>query len=294
MKPWSLVTYRTVSGEERAGAWQDGRVSELPVAACGVLELIELWPETEPILRGFDPLAATEVAGAELVLPLKYPRKVLCSGANYHAHMREMKVDRPDDARPYFFLKPPTTALVGPGEPIVVPADPAARVDWEAELAVVIGRRGHHIKPSDALTYVAGYSAVNDISLRGPHRVQHPIGAPFEWDWLASKGADRSTPLGPGIRPAFMVGDPQHLDLRLWVNGKLKQEANTSDMVVGVAALIAAASELVTLEPGDVIATGTPDGVGLPRGEFLHPGDLVEMEVADFGRLSNRVEAESA
>src|SRR5439155_969108 len=97
----------------------DGRVSELPVAACGVLELIELWAETEPILRGFDPQAATEVAGAELVLPLKYPRKVLCSGANYHAHMREMKVDRPDDARPYFFLKPPTTALVGPGEPIV-------------------------------------------------------------------------------------------------------------------------------------------------------------------------------
>ena len=294
MKPWSLVTFRTASGEERAGAWQDGRVSELPVAACGVLELIELWAETEPILRGFDPQAATEVAGAELVLPLKYPRKVLCSGANYHAHMREMKVDRPDDARPYFFLKPPTTALVGPGEPIVVPADPAARVDWEAELAVVIGRRGHHINQSDALTYVAGYSAVNDVSLRGPHRVQHPIGAPFEWDWLASKGADRSTPLGPGIRPAFMVGDPQHLDLRLWVNGKLKQEANTSDMVVGVAALIAAASELVTLEPGDVIATGTPDGVGLPRGEFLHPGDLVEMEVADFGRLSNRVEAESA
>src|SRR5947209_5224169 len=131
-------------------------------------------------------------------------------------------------------------------------------------------------------------------ALRGPHRVQHPIGAPFEWDWLASKGADRSTPLGPGIRPAFMVGDPQHLDLRLWVNGKLKQEANTSDMVVGVAALIAAASELVTLEPGDVIATGTPDGVGLPRGEFLHPGDLVEMEVADFGRLTNPVVVETS
>ena len=294
MKGWSLVTYRTAAGEERAGAWQAGRVAELPVAACGVLELVERWVEAEPILRGFDPEAATEVAGAELVLPLKYPRKMLCSGANYHAHMREMKVERPDDARPYFFLKPPTTALVGPGEPIVVPADPAARVDWEAELAVVIGRRGHHIKQSEALAYVAGYSAVNDISLRGPHRVQHPIGAPFEWDWLASKGADRSTPLGPGIRPAFMVGDPQHLDLRLWVTGRLKQEANTSDMVVGVAALVAAASELVTLEPGDVIATGTPDGVGLPRGEFLHPGDLVEMEVADFGRLSNRVEAEPA
>jgi 2-keto-4-pentenoate hydratase/2-oxohepta-3-ene-1,7-dioic acid hydratase in catechol pathway len=207
--------------------------------------------------------------------------------------MREMKVNRPDGARPYFFLKPPTTSLVGPGQPIVVPTDPGAKVDWEAELAVVIGRRARHVSESDALNYVACYSAINDISLRGPHRVQHPIGEPFQWDWLASKGADRSTPLGPGIRPAFLTGDPQQLDLRLWVNGVLKQEANTSDMVVSVAALIAAASDLVTLEPGDVIATGTPAGVGLPRNEFLHPGDLVEMEVGDFGRLSNPVVAET-
>ena len=294
MKPWSLVSYRTRDGEERAGALYGEHVVELPVAACGVLELIERWAEVEPALRTFDPASASRVDYAQLELPLRYPRKVLCSGANYHRHMREMKVDRPDEARPYFFLKPPTTALVGPGQPIVVPLDPGAKVDWEAELAVVIGRRARHVNEAGALEYVAGYSAINDISLRGPHRVQHPIGEPFQWDWLASKGADRSTPLGPGIRPAFLVGNPQDLDLRLWVNGRLKQEANTSDMVFGVAALIAAASDLVTLEPGDVIATGTPDGVGLPRGEFLRPGDMVEMEVGDFGRLSNPVVAESA
>jgi 2-keto-4-pentenoate hydratase/2-oxohepta-3-ene-1,7-dioic acid hydratase in catechol pathway len=288
-----LVTYGSGASEERAGALYDARVVELPVAACGVLELIERWVEVEPALRSFDPAGAPEVEGAELMLPLRYPHKVLCAGANYYGHMREMKVARPAQARPYFFLKPPTTALVGPGQPIVVPADAGARVDWEAELAVVIGRRGRHLKVSEALAYVAGYSALNDISFRGPHRVQHPIGEPFQWDWLASKGADQSTPLGPGIRPAFLVLDPQRLDLRLWVNGALKQEANTSDMVDGVAALIAAASDLVTLEPGDVIATGTPAGVGLPRGEFLRPGDVVEMEVADFGRLSNPVVAES-
>jgi len=293
VKAWSLVAYRTRDGEERAGALLDDRIVELPIVACGVLEVMERWAEVEPALRKFDPSAAAEVAGARLQLPLRYPRKVLCSGANYHTHMREMKVDRPDGARPYFFLKPPTTSLVGPGEPIVVPADPAARVDWEAELAVVIGRRARHVSESQALEYVAGYSAINDISLRGPHRVQTPIGEPFQWDWLASKGADRSTPLGPGIRPSFQVTDPQRLDLRLWVNGNLKQQANTSDMVVGVAALVAAASDLVTLEPGDVIATGTPEGVGLPRGEFLKPGDVVEMEVADFGRLSNPVEVET-
>jgi len=294
VKPWSLVSYRTRGGEERAGALFAEHVVELPVAACGVLELIERWVEVEPALRAFDPASALQVDGARLELPLRYPRKVLCSGANYRSHMREMKVNRPDDALPYFFLKPPTTSLVGPGEPIVVPADPGAKVDWEAELAVVIGRRARHVKESEALDYVAGYSAINDISLRGQHRVQHPIGEPFQWDWLASKGADRSTPLGPGIRPAFLVENPQDLELRLWVNGQLKQEANTSDMVVGVAALIAAASDLVTLEPGDVIATGTPDGVGLPRGEFLRPGDTVEMEVADFGRLTNPVVVETS
>jgi 2-keto-4-pentenoate hydratase/2-oxohepta-3-ene-1,7-dioic acid hydratase in catechol pathway len=288
------VSYRTREGEERAGALFADHVVDLPVAACGVLELIERWAEVEPVLRKFEPTSAPQVEDAHLELPLRYPRKVLCSGANYHRHMREMKVDRPAEARPYFFLKPPTTALVGPGQPIVVPADPGAKVDWEAELAVVIGRRARHVSEADALEYVAGYSAINDISLRGPHRVQHPIGEPFRWDWLASKGADQSTPLGPGIRPAFLVKNPQDLVLRLWVNGRLKQEANTSDMVVGVAALIAAASDLVTLEPGDVIATGTPDGVGLPRGEFLRPGDLVEMEVGDFGRLSNPVVAEPA
>ncbi|HET9782722.1 MAG TPA: fumarylacetoacetate hydrolase family protein [Candidatus Dormibacteraeota bacterium] len=294
-RPWSLVTYRSgKKSEERAGAFVDGRVVELPVAACGVLDLVQRWAEVEPVLLAFDPESAPEVVNAELQLPLRYPRKVLCSGANYYAHMREMKVARADQARPYFFLKPPTTALVGPGEPIQVPSDPSARVDWEAELAVVIGRRARHVSEADALDHVAGYTGLNDISLRGPHRVQHPIGEPFQWDWLASKGADRSTPLGPGIRPAFLLEDPQRLDLRLWVNGELKQNANTSDMVDDVAALIAAASELVTLEPGDVIATGTPDGVGLPRGEFLRPGDLVEMEVGDFGRLSNPVVAELA
>ena len=294
MKTWSLVTYRTDGGEERAGALVDDRVVELPTAACGVLELVERWAEVQPALRTFDPAAAHEVAGAELLLPLRYPRKVLCSGTNYHGHMREMRVQRAMDARPYFFLKPPTTALIGPGQPIVVPVDPGAKVDWEAEVAVVIGRRGKHISEKEALSYIAGYVAFNDVSLRGLHHVRNPIGEPFRWDWLASKGADRSTPIGPGIRPAFLVEDPQQLDVRLWLNGRLKQQANTSDMIDGVAVLVAAASEVLTLEPGDVIATGTPDGVGLSRGEFLRPGDLVEMEVADFGRLSNPVIAEAA
>jgi 2-keto-4-pentenoate hydratase/2-oxohepta-3-ene-1,7-dioic acid hydratase in catechol pathway len=289
---WSLVSYRTAGGDAGAGALHLGRVVGLPVAAAGVLELIERWREVEPLLRDFDPAEAPVIAGAELVLALRFPRKLICAGANYRSHVREMGIEGRGGARPFFFLKPPTTALIGPGEPIAIPADPAARVDWEAELAVVVGRGGKHIPVAGALAHVAGYSALNDVSLRGRHRVPDPVAAPFEWDWLASKGGDRSAPFGPGIRPAFLVADPQRLDLRLWVNGVLKQQASTADMIDGVAALVAAASELVTLEPGDVIATGTPHGVGLPRAEFLRPGDLVELEVADFGRLSNPVVAE--
>jgi 2-keto-4-pentenoate hydratase/2-oxohepta-3-ene-1,7-dioic acid hydratase in catechol pathway len=291
VKPWSLVGYRTADGGRGAGALHEKRIVALPVPAAGVLELIERWAEVEPLLRVFDPTTAREVPGAGLVLALRFPRKLICAGANYHSHVSEMGIQRQNGARPYFFLKPPTTTLIGPDEPIAIPADPAARVDWEAELAVVIGTGGKHIAEPDALAHVAGYSALNDISLRGPHRVSNPIAEPFAWDWLASKGADGSAPFGPGIRPAFLVADPQRLDVRLWVNGELKQSANTADMIDGVAALVAAASELMTLEPGDVIATGTPAGVGVPRGEFLHPGDVVELEVADFGRLSNPVVA---
>jgi 2,4-didehydro-3-deoxy-L-rhamnonate hydrolase len=291
VKPWSLVSYRSPEGDRGAGALLGNRVVELPLEASGVLELIEAWREAEPVLRAFDPTKAREIPGAALVLALRFPRKLICAGANYHSHVSEMGIRRQNGARPYFFLKPPTTALIGPGEAIEIPADPAAKVDWEAELAVVIGTGGKHIAESDALAHVAGYSALNDVSLRGPHRVRNPIAEPFAWDWLASKGADRSAPFGPGIRPAFLVADPQCLELRLWVNGELKQEANTADMIDGVAALVAAASELMTLEPGDVIATGTPAGVGVPRGEFLRPGDVVELEIADFGRLSNPVVA---
>jgi 2-keto-4-pentenoate hydratase/2-oxohepta-3-ene-1,7-dioic acid hydratase in catechol pathway len=290
---WSLVSYRRKDRENRAGVLHEGRIVELPLRAAGVLELIEGWPQVEPMLRSFDPANANEIPGAELVLALRFPRKLICAGANYHKHLAEMGITRPEGARPYFFLKPPTTALIGPGEPIAIPPDPSAKVDWEAELAVVIGIGGKHIPASEALSHVAGYSALNDISLRGPHHVPTPIAEPFTWDWLASKGADGSAPFGPGIRPAFLVADPQRLDVRLWVNGELKQDANTADMIDGVAALVAAASELFTLEPGDVIATGTPQGVGVPRGEFLRPGDVVELEIGDFGRLSNTVIAEA-
>src|SRR5262249_60468473 len=160
--PGRLVAYGGREGASRAGALDGDRVGELRVRASGVLERAERWDRVEPALREFDPGGARAVDWAELELPLRYPRKVLCSGTNYYAHMREMKVNRDPAARPYFFLKPPTTSLIGPGEAIAVPTDPSAHVDWQAELAGVTRRRSRHVPESEALAYVAGYSAIND------------------------------------------------------------------------------------------------------------------------------------
>ena len=275
-----------IGGVRHIGAIEDEKVRDLGPATAFFAD-----PQTALATADGD---IHDMTSLELAPAVPETARIFCVGINYRSHAAEGKelagLDEP--AVPMIFGRW-QQSLVVDGTPVPVPPNEPG-LDWEAELAVVIGRRTKHVSEADALACVAGYSAINDISLRGPHRVAHPIGEPFQWDWLASKGSDRSTPLGPGIRPAFQVENPQRLSLRLWVNGRLKQKGNTSDMVIDVAGLIAAASRLVTLEPGDVIATGTPDGVGLPRGEFLRPGDVVEMEVGDFGRLTNPVVVEEA
>ena len=140
-----------------------------------------------------------------------------------------------------------------------------------------------------ALAHVAGYCVANDVTARGRHKRQSVPADAFIYDWFAAKSVDGSLPLGPGITPAFQVPDPQDLRLRLWVNGELQQDESTSDMICTVAELISAASEIVTLEPGDVIPTGTPSGVGTGRGLYLRPGDLVRTTIDGLGTLENPV-----
>lgn len=161
-------------------------------------------------------------------------------------------------------------------------------MDWEGELAVIVGLGGRDIPVATALEHCAGYSVANDISLRGPHRRDTPA-APFQWDWLASKGADTSLPLGPGIVPVWQVPDVQDLRIRTWVNDELMQDGTTADMVCSVAELVSHASRQVTLEPGDVLATGTPAGVGAARGRFLAPGDVVGVSIDGIGTLENPI-----
>jgi 2-keto-4-pentenoate hydratase/2-oxohepta-3-ene-1,7-dioic acid hydratase in catechol pathway len=289
---YALVQYaqHTGDGAPRLGVLADGQVRALPVGwPPSALALFDAWETWSGRLQDLDGGDLDLVEGAELVAPITYPRKVLCAGANYYDHAAEMGTARPDPgATPFFFLKPPSTTVVGPYADLVVEDVTAAQLDWEVELAVVIGHRCRDVPLERARGVIAGYAVANDLSARGRFSRPDAVFPPFAWDWLAHKGLDSSCPLGPVV-PAWAVPDPQALGLRLRVNGEVQQDSSTADMVVGVDALVAAASALVTLEPGDVILTGTPAGVGMPRQTFLAPGDVVVAEVDGLGRLENRV-----
>jgi len=289
---WSLASY-TAAGTTGFGVLRDGDGALVAPPDLkrwpGPLELLEDWAAAEPVLRDLDVENAPAVEYDALLPPLRYPRKVICAGVNYRKHMREMGGEIPDHWQPFFFLKAPTTSVIGPRDPIPITDAARARYDWEAELAVVIGRKGRNISTERAMCYAAAYCVSNDITARGYHR-RDPVPADaFSYDWFAAKSPEGSFPLGPGLTPAFQVPDPQDLRMRLWVNGELQQDESTADMVCTVAELIAAASEVVTLEPGDVIATGTPSGVGAARGLHLRGGDVVRVAIDGLGAIENTV-----
>jgi 2-keto-4-pentenoate hydratase/2-oxohepta-3-ene-1,7-dioic acid hydratase in catechol pathway len=190
-------------------------------------------------------------------------------------------------------MKPPSTALIGSGEAIRLPRIGQA-IDWEGELAVVIGHRGRHIPAAEAERYIAGYSCFNDVSER---RLAVPAACtPREKDkffnWLVGKWLDTAGPMGPYLVTRDEVPDPHSLSLRVRVSGEVMQDANTGQMIFTVPELIEFISRVVTLEPGDIIATGTPAGTGSARNQFLRPGDVVEVEIEGLGVLTNPVVAE--
>jgi 2-keto-4-pentenoate hydratase/2-oxohepta-3-ene-1,7-dioic acid hydratase in catechol pathway len=289
---WSLASY-TANGAPGFGVLREDGTLVAPTELkrwSSTLELLEDWPAAQPVLRDLSPAEAPPITCDALLPPLQWPRKVICAGVNYRKHMREMGGEIPETGwRPFFFLKAPTTSVIGPRDPIVISAAARARFDWEAELAVVIGVKGKNIDPERAWFHAAAYCVCNDITARGYHKRDAVPAEAFRYDWFAAKSMEGSLPLGPGLTPAFLVPDPQDLRLRLWVNGELQQDESTADMVCPVAELIAAASEVVTLEPGDVIATGTPSGVGAGRGLYLRGGDVVRVTIDGLGTLENTV-----
>jgi len=289
---WQLSTYERDGTTGLAVLRDDGSLAGPPELKQWptAMELLADWEQAEPVLRGLEVADAPPVEYDRLLAPLHWPNKVLCAGVNYRKHMREMGVEIPEQGwHPFFFLKIPSTTIIGPADPIIARAPERDRLDWEAELAVVIGTGGRDIPQQQALNHVAAYCVANDISARGLHRRPDVKAEPFVYDWFAAKSLDGSLPLGPGLTPAFQVPDPQDLRMRLWVNGELQQDESTADMVCSVAELIAAASEVATLEAGDVIATGTPSGVGASRGLYLRPGDVVRTSIDGLGTLENTV-----
>lgn len=240
---------------------------------------------------------AVPVAEVRLLVPVPQPGKLLLLAGNYAKHVEERGGVAAERAEtfPYVFLKPPATTLTHPGAPIVIPRGSPDHIDWECELGVVIGRTCRQVAEADALNHVAGYTVVNDVSDRkfnpNPNRKARERDRFF--DWLHGKWHDTFCPMGPCLLSAAGV-DPQGLRLTLTVNGQVKQDDTTAGMIFPVAAVVAFISQFVTLEPGDVISTGTPAGVGSSSGTYLQPGDVVEATIEGIGSLRNPVRAEAS
>jgi 2-keto-4-pentenoate hydratase/2-oxohepta-3-ene-1,7-dioic acid hydratase in catechol pathway len=307
MTGYKLATYQTKDGP-RAGLIVDDKLFDAAkvtgkAAYASVLGILNDWSKAQAALK-----AAAEKAGkskakgepaakAKLLAPVLYPSAIYCAGANYQDHANEMaaKDNRPPPPDPHtlgleswHFIKA-SRSVTNPGATVKI-SHYSQKMDWEVELAAVIGKAAKNVSQAKALSYVAGYTIANDLSARDRGRRPHiPDTSPFKADWVAHKSFDGSCPLGPWIVPASDIKDPQKLGIKLWVNGVIKQDSNTSQMIFNLAEQIAHLSSRLTLHPGDLILTGTPAGVGAGRGEFLKAGDTVKLWIEKIGEISNKM-----
>ena len=239
-------------------------------------------------VRTFSEIGAVhKLNEVQLAAPIPRPAKnVMCLGLNYAEHAKESAQARGREATqleaPLFFTKAPTT-VNGPYSPLVIDPSVSTQIDWEAELAVIIGRGGKNIREADSLDHVFGYSVLNDVSARELQALHK--------QFFKGKSIDGYCPMGPWIVTADEIPDPQNLKLCLRVNGATKQDDTTGNMIFSVRTIISVLSQGMTLEPGDIIATGTPSGVGFARKppEFLKPGDVMETEIEGIGIMKNPV-----
>jgi 2-keto-4-pentenoate hydratase/2-oxohepta-3-ene-1,7-dioic acid hydratase in catechol pathway len=273
-----------------------------------VLMLAELWPHDDVPLTMTEMLAdwdrhldvvATALDGTlssrwiheqevQFLAPVEPAATLYCAGANYYDHIEEMGAPNIDKATtPPFHFVVPTAALLGHGAKVIRPPD-VELLDWEVELAVVMGRRVFKVPAERALEHVAGYTIANDVSGRDPGKLVHPV---FGVDFLWCKGQTTFKPLGPVLVPARFLPDPGNLGLRLWVNDQIRQDSSTAKMIFTVEEQVAHLSASRPLLPGDVVLTGTPAGTAAAHGGYLQPGDLMAAEIDGLGRLENPVAA---
>jgi 2-keto-4-pentenoate hydratase/2-oxohepta-3-ene-1,7-dioic acid hydratase in catechol pathway len=279
------VVFADAKGGRRPGVIEGDNVRPFGSDVASLDAFIAMYPgERQAALGGLG--APQPLASLKLLAPLAPKKNVFCVGRNYLAHAEEgaraLGTKLEVSEVPTYFTKAPT-AVAGP-EQVLELSEASQKYDWEAELGVVIGQRCRDLTEAQALSVVFGYTCVNDVSARDLQRAHGG-------QWFKGKSLDNTCPLGPWIVEAEDIGNPQTLDIKLRVNGVEKQSSNTSLMIFKVASIIANLSQGLTLEPGDVIATGTPDGVGFARTppEFLKTGDVMEVEIAKIGILRNGV-----
>lgn len=268
---------------------------DVPAWSSSTKATLAAWSEAEGVLgklaeaSGKDPVKGLvrPLGDVRLLAPILYPDAIFCAFANFTDHMKEMSDRKPPDknlVRPLHFVKLPH-CVIGPEAEVNLPAF-SKQVDWEAELAVVIGRPARNVKAADAMDYVAGYTIINDLSLRDAgHRDDWKI----RHDFLSGKSFDTGAPMGPWIVPKEQVKDVYKLAMKQWISDELMQDSDTSYMHFTIAEQIEALSRQFTLHPGDVIATGSPSGNGRPRGIYLKPGDELLIEIEGIGRLHNPI-----
>lgn len=256
----------------------------------GLLPLFADWPQAEGelirIAKQRETLSEIDLQSRDhqVMTPLLYPSKVVCVGANYASHAKELSQAGMNRAmaKATYFLKPPSTTLVGSGRTVRTPRG-ETQLDWEIELAAVIGTTASAVDADRGLEHIAAYSIAIDISSRS--RMFDSTNSTGV-DVFRGKAFDTSCPLGPRLLPARFVRDPQDLGLTLRVNGRVMQQSSTGAMTRSVGELVAEISSIVSLEPGDIILTGTPGGTAYPAGPFLAPGDVIQAEIENIGELS--------
>ena len=289
-----LLTYRDKQGDNRPGILVDQSIYDISEEFISVLEILNNWATTEPKLMEIGQRLAqrpnatgTPINEVTLAPPILFPGALYCAGANYADHVLEMsgKPPPPENTKPYFFIKSTRGTIIGANETIHLPKY-SNQVDWEAEIGIVIGQEARNVSEVDAMDFVAGFTIVNDLSARD-YTKRYDV--PFLFDWIGQKCFDTGCPMGPWITPKSAIDDPHNLGIKLMVNNEVKQNSSSKEMIFKCEHQIAYLSQHVTLYPGDVIATGTPAGCGMPQKDFLKPGDIVTIEIDGLGVLSNPV-----
>ena len=316
---YRLATYADADGVARAGIVVDERIVDVahtlgadagdrPGSAPSVMAILEHWQQCSPKLQQLaqSVRAATShargrpVSEVKLLAPVMYPGTVFCAGANYKDHVKEMsqalKLPQEPDPheiglKPWHFIKPSAPCIRETGARIALPRY-SQRVDWEAEIAIVMGANCRDVGVENALKYVAGITIVNDLSARDHFkRDKVPVDSPFRFDWVSQKCFEGALPVGPWICPLDDIDNIETLAIKLWVNDELMQDSSSSNLIFSFAEQISHLSTRVMLRPGDLIATGTPAGCGAARGKFLRPGDRVRIWVERVGELHSEFSA---